>query len=156
MKTIKLLETFGSFTNINTRRTRLAKMAGFTLIEIMVVVVIIGILAMVVVPSIISRPDEARMVRAKQDVSTLVQAMDLYRLDNGFYPSQEQGLQALTVKPTVEPIPRNWNPEGYLRALPQDPWGRPYEYRNPGTHGLIDVYSLGAEGREGEGNIGNW
>jgi general secretion pathway protein G len=111
---------------------------------------------MVVVPSIISRPDEARMVRAKQDVSTLVQALDLYRLDNGFYPSQEQGLQALTIKPTTEPLPRNWNPEGYLRSLPQDPWGRSYEYRNPGTHGLIDVYSLGAEGREGEANIGNW
>lgn len=142
--------------NYAEKRKRLAQMTGFTLIEIMVVVVIIGILAMVVVPSIISRPDEARMVRAKQDVSTIVQALDLYRLDNGFYPAQEQGLLALTQKPITEPIPRHWNPEGYLRALPQDPWGRAYEYRNPGTHGLIDVYSLGAEGREGEGNIGNW
>ncbi len=142
--------------NYAEKRKRLAQMTGFTLIEIMVVVVIIGILAMVVVPSIISRPDEARMVRAKQDVSTIVQALDLYRLDNGFYPAQEQGLAALTQKPITEPIPRHWNPEGYLRSLPQDPWGRAYEYRNPGTHGLIDVYSLGAEGREGEGNIGNW
>ncbi|MFI4954336.1 MAG: type II secretion system major pseudopilin GspG [Gammaproteobacteria bacterium] len=139
------------------QRERLAKMAGFTLIEIMVVVVIIGILAMVVVPSIISRPDEARIVRARQDVGTLVQALDLYRLDNGFYPSQEQGYEALVTKPASEPIPRNWNPEGYLRTLPTDPWGRSYEYRNPGTHSAIDVYSLGPEGREGsEQEIGNW
>lgn len=139
------------------KRERLTKMAGFTLIEIMVVVVIIGILAMVVVPSIISRPDEARIVRARQDVGTLVQALDLYRLDNGFYPSQEQGLEALVSKPSTEPVPRNWNSEGYLRTLPTDPWGRTYEYRNPGTHGAIDVYSLGPEGREGsDQEIGNW
>jgi general secretion pathway protein G len=139
------------------QRKRLAKIAGFTLIEIMVVVVIIGILAMVVVPSIISRPDEARIVRARQDVATLVQALDLYRLDNGFYPTQEQGFEALVTKPTSEPIPRNWNPEGYLRTLPTDPWGRPYEYANPGTHNAIDVYSLGAEGRAGsDQEIGNW
>jgi general secretion pathway protein G len=133
------------------------RMAGFTLIEIMVVVVIIGILAMVVVPTIMSRPDEARMVAAKQDVATIVQALDLYRLDNGLYPTQEQGLDALSKKPTTDPVPRNWNPDGYLKKVPLDPWGNPYQYRNPGLHGQIDIYSFGKSGKEGgETEVGNW
>lgn len=146
--------------NILMRKQQLAKMAGFTLIEIMVVVVIIGILAMVVVPSIMSRPDEARITRARQDVGTIVQALDLYRLDNGYYPSQQQGLEALSSKPTTDPIPRNWNAGGYLSKLPVDPWNNPYQYRNPGEHGQIDVFSYGSAGLDGGDNsetiIGNW
>lgn len=133
---------------------------GFTLLEVMVVVVILGILAMLVVPKIISRPDEARVIAARQDVAALLQALRLYHLDNQHYPATEQGLQALIVKPTAEPVPRNWKAGGYLDRLPDDPWGRPLQYLNPGQHGDIDVYSLGADGAPGgEGNdadIGSW
>lgn len=133
---------------------------GFTLLEVMVVVVILGILAMLVVPRIISRPDEARVVAARQDVAALVQALQLYRLDNQHYPATEQGLQALVAKPTAAPVPKNWKPGGYLDRLPKDPWGHPLQYLNPGQHGEIDVYSLGADGAPGgEGNdadIGSW
>lgn len=141
-------------------KERLRRMSGFTLIEIMVVVVIIGILAMVVVPSIISRPDEARIARARQDVNAIEQALDLYRLDNGYYPSQQQGLEALVTKPTTDPVPRNWSSGGYLSKLPEDPWGNLYQYHNPGTHGMIDVFSYGSAGEQGGENsetvIGNW
>ena len=133
---------------------------GFTLLEIMVVVVILGILAALVVPKIISRPDEARVIAAKQDIASLMSALKLYRLDNGRYPTTEQGLQALVVKPTASPIPPNWKPGGYLERLPKDPWGSPYQYLNPGVHGEIDVFSYGADGAPGgEGNdadIGSW
>ncbi len=134
---------------------------GFTLIEIMVVIVIIGILATLVIPNVMGRPDEARIVSAPHDVSTLVQALKLYKLDNGRYPTTEQGLNALATKPVAEPIPRNWKIGGYLDKLPQDPWGTPYQYANPGTHNNeIDVYSLGADSKlGGTGNdeeIGNW
>ena len=146
--------------NLLMKRQQLARMSGYTLIEIMVVVVIIGILAMVVVPSIISRPDEARVARARQDVNTIVQALDLYRLDNGYYPSQQQGLEALAAKPTTDPVPRNWNAGGYLTKLPTDPWNNPYQYRNPGEHGQIDLFSYGSAGVEAGDNsetvIGNW
>ncbi|MEN9902315.1 MAG: hypothetical protein RL651_979 [Pseudomonadota bacterium] len=132
---------------------------GFTLIEIMIVIVIIGILATLVIPNVMSRPDEARVVSARADVSTMVQALKLYKLDNGRYPTTEQGLSALSTKPVAEPMPRNW--KRYLDKLPQDPWGAPYQYNNPGTHNNeIDVYSFGADGKlGGEGNdqeIGNW
>lgn len=141
-------------------KQRMMKMKGFTLIEIMVVVVIIGILAMVVVPSIVSRPDEARIARARQDVNSVVQALDLYRLDNGYYPSQQQGIQALVTKPTTDPVPRNWSSNGYLAKLPEDPWGHAYQYRNPGQHNTIDVFSYGSAGEQGGENgptvIGNW
>lgn len=140
-------------------RTRLRE-GGFTLIEIMVVVVILGILAALVVPKIMSRPDEARIVAARQDISAILQALKLYKLDNYRYPTTEQGLQALAVKPTTQPIPPNWKPGGYLEKLPKDPWGNNYQYLNPGTHGEIDVFSLGADGAPGgEGNdadIGSW
>lgn len=131
---------------------------GFSLIEIMVVVVILGILAAIVVPKIISRPDEARIVKAKQDVLAIQNALDLYKLDNGFYPSTDQGLMALVEKPTSNPIPHNW--QVYLKSLPKDPWGHDYLYLNPGEHGDIDVYTLGADNQpQGTGvnaDIGNW
>jgi general secretion pathway protein G len=133
---------------------------GFTLIEIMVVVVILGILAALIVPKVISRPDEARITAARQDVATLAQALRLYKLDNLAYPTTDQGLQALIVKPAAAPIPANWKTGGYLERLPKDPWGRDYRYLSPGRHGEFDVFSLGADGEPGgEGNdadIGNW
>ena len=133
---------------------------GFTLLEVMVVVVILGILAVLVVPKIISRPDEARVLAARQDIASLMQAMKLYRLDNQRYPATEQGLQALVSKPTSVPLPPNWKPGGYLERLPMDPWGNPLQYLNPGLHGEIDIFSFGADGAPGgEGNdadIGSW
>jgi len=131
---------------------------GFSLIEIMVVVVILGILASIVVPKIISRPDEARVVKAKQDVLAIQNALDLYKLDNGFYPSTEQGLQALVTKPSSSPVPNDW--KQYLKSLPKDPWNRDYLYLNPGEHGEVDVFTYGASGQPGgtgiNAEIGNW
>jgi len=131
---------------------------GFSLIEIMVVVVILGILASFVVPRIMSRPDEARAVKAKSDVLAIENALDLYRLDNGFYPTTEQGLTALVEKPTTSPEPKNWRL--YLKALPKDPWNHDYLYLNPGEHGEIDVFTFGANGQPGgsgkDAEIGNW
>jgi general secretion pathway protein G len=133
---------------------------GFTLIEVMVVIVILGILAALVVPKVMSRPDEARIVAAKQDLGSVLQALKLYRLDNQSYPTTEQGLQALAAKPTTTPLPPNWKSGGYLDRVPKDPWGHEYQYLNPGVHGEIDLYSLGADGLPGgEGNnadIGSW
>lgn len=134
--------------------------SAFTLIEVMVVVVILGILATFIVPKIISRPDEAKVVKAKQDILSLESALELYRLDNGRYPTTDQGLQALVERPTSEPQPSNWKPNGYLKRLRNDPWNHPYQYLNPGIHGEIDIFSYGADGRPGgEGinaEIGNW
>jgi general secretion pathway protein G len=133
---------------------------GFTLIEIMVVVVILGILAAIIVPRVLDRPDTARLVKAKQDLRTLESALNLYRLDNYSYPTTEQGLEALIRKPTGEPEARNWAAGGYVDRLPVDPWQRPYLYLSPGEHGAIDIYTLGADGVPGgEGinvDIGNW
>ena len=133
---------------------------GFTLIEVMVVIVILGILAALVVPRVLSRPDEARAVAAKQDLAVISQALKLYRLDNQRYPSAEQGLGALIVKPETAPLPPNWKPGGYLERLPKDPWGNGYVYVNPGLHGEIDVLSLGADGKPGgdgiDADIGSW
>lgn len=133
---------------------------GFTLIEIMVVMVILGILAALIVPKIMGRPDEARTVAAKQDMASIQQALKLYKLDNQKYPTTEQGLQALVTKPTTSPIPGNWKTGGYLERLPQDPWGAPYQYLNPGLHGEFDIISFGADNASGgEGNdadIGSW
>lgn len=133
---------------------------GFTLIEIMVVIVILGILAALVVPKVMSRPDEARIIAARQDIATLMQALKLYRLDNRHYPATEQGLQVLTGKPASAPAGTTRQTEGYIERLPLDPWGKPYQYLNPGLRGEIDVFSLGADGSSGgEGNdadIGNW
>ena len=138
----------------------MGRQRGFTLLEVMVVVVILGILAALVVPNIISRPDEARIIAAKQDIAGLTQALKLYRLDNQRYPTTEQGLQALVAKPAASPAPPNWKAGGYVERLPKDPWGNPYQYLNPGVRGEIDVFSLGADGAPGgEGNnadIGSW
>jgi general secretion pathway protein G len=140
--------------------TDTARQRGFTLIEIMVVIVILGVLAALVVPRVMSRPDEARVMAARQDIHTLMQALKLYRLDNLHYPSVGQGLNALVQAPTEPPLARNWKPGGYLERLPRDPWGSAYRYASPGLHGEIDLWSLGADGQEGgEGvnaDIGNW
>jgi len=122
---------------------------GFTLIEVMVVVVILAVLAAIVVPKIMSRPDEARVVAARADIAGITQALKLYRLDNAFYPSTEQGLQALVKAPSSAPIPSNWKRGGYLDRMPKDPWGHEYQYLNPGLRGEIDVFSLAADGQTG-------
>ncbi len=131
---------------------------GFTLIEIMVVVVILGILAGIVVPRVMDRPDDARIASAKQDIRQIEQALELYRMDNFHYPSTDQGLEALVEEPSGSPEPENWRQ--YLPRVPRDPWGRDYQYSHPGEHGEFDVYTLGADGQEGgEGSdavIGNW
>lgn len=136
------------------------QMKGFTLIEVMVVVVILGILAALVVPKIMSRPDDARLAKARQDIRTVEAALNLYKLDNYVYPTTDQGLEALVTKPTIPPEPRQWKQGGYLDRLPQDPWGRNYLYLQPGQRGEIDIYSLGADGQQGgEGtnaDLGNW
>ncbi len=135
-----------------------ARHQGFTLIELMVVLVIIGVLAALIVPNVLNRADDARIMAAKTDVNNLVQALKLYKLDNQRLPSAEQGLQALIAKPTSGPIPANWKP--YLDKLPNDPWGRPYQYLNPGVKGDTDVLSLGADGQAGgegkDADIGSW
>ncbi len=120
------------------------KIKGFTLIEVMVVVVILGILAAIVVPKIMSRPEQARLVKAKQDMLAIQSALDLYKLDNGFYPSTDQGLQALISKPTSEPIPANWKSDGYLQQLPVDPWGKNYQYLNEDDK--LNIFSYGPTG----------
>lgn len=133
---------------------------GFTLIEIMVVVVILGILAALVVPQVMSRPDQAKVTVAKGDIKAIAAALDMYRLDNFSYPSTQQGLGALVEKPSGSPQPRNWNRDGYLKRLPKDPWGNDYLYLSPGTQGPFDLYSLGADGKQGgsdlNADIGNW
>ena len=133
---------------------------GFTLIEIMVVVVIMGVLAALLVPRLMGRTDDARIIAAKQDIATLMQALKLFRLDNQRYPTNEQGLQALISKPSGGPAPPNWKAGGYLDRLNKDPWGNPYEYRSPGSHGEVDVYSFGADGKPGgtgnDADIGSW
>lgn len=129
--------------------------AGFTLIEIMVVVVIIGLLAAVVVPRVMDRPDEARIAKARQDIRALEAALNLYRLDNYNYPTTDQGLEALVEKPT-DPEPPKYKEGGYVDRLPKDPWQRPYLYLSPGEHGEYDVYSLGKDGVPSEDDIGNW
>lgn len=123
--------------------------SGFTLIEIMVVVVILGILAALVAPNILGRAGEARITAAHSDINSIGNALDLYKLDNHTYPSTDQGLEALVSKPGGHPEPTNWNPEGYLKTLPKDPWGNDYQYLSPGNKRPYDLYSLGADKREG-------
>ena len=140
------------------QRTRRHLAAGFTLIELMVVLVIIGVLAALIVPNVLDRADDARVTAARTDIANISQALKLYRLDNQRYPTAEQGLQALIAKPTAAPAPGNWRP--YLEKLPNDPWGHPYQYLNPGIKGEVDVMSFGADGQSGgEGknaDIGSW
>ena len=131
---------------------------GFTLVEVMVVVVILGILAVLIVPRVLGRTDEARIAAAKHDITAIMQSLKLYHLDNGRYPTSEQGLQALVTRPQSAPAPTNWKP--YLDKLPKDQWGNGYQYLNPGVHGEIDVFSLGADGQPGgsgaDAEIGSW
>jgi len=139
---------------------RRARRPGFTLVEVMVVVVILGLLATLVVPRVMGQGEQARRTAASVQIKEIEQALDLFRLDNGFYPTTEQGITALVTKPSLAPEPRNWRSGGYLKKVPVDPWGNSYLYRNPGDHGEIDLLSLGPDGVEGgEGNnadITNW
>ena len=145
-------------TVFSTLARRLRRSAGFTLIEMMVVLVIIGVLAALIVPNVLDRTDDARATAARTDVHNVMQALKLYKLDNLRFPTAEQGLQALVARPTTAPAPTNWKP--YLKKLPNDPWGRPYQYLNPGVQGEVDVMSFGADGQSGgEGknaDIGSW
>ena len=131
---------------------------GFTLLELMVVIVIIGVLAALIAPNVLSRVGQAKITAAKTDINSLMNALKIYKLDNGRYPSGDQGLQALVVKPSTGAIPDNWKP--YLDKLPEDPWHHPYQYANPGVHGDIDVFSFGADGQAGgegdDADIGSW
>lgn len=131
---------------------------GFTLLELMVVVVIIGVLAALIAPAVLDRAADAKVTAAKTDISSLMQALKLYKLDNGRFPTTDQGLDALLHKPTAGPIPPNWKP--YVEKLPNDPWGHPYQYVSPGAHGDVDVFSFGADGQAGgeghDADIGSW
>lgn len=133
------------------RPDRAHRQKGFSLIEIMVVVVIMGVLAALVVPNVMDRPDQARAVAARQDIGAIMQALKLYRLDHGRYPSPEQGLEVLAAAQ---------GKKAYMDRLPRDPWNTPYQYLNPGVHGEIDVFSLGADGQPGgegvDADIGSW
>jgi len=147
----------------NKSRGRNSFRAGFTLIEILVVMVILGVLAGLIVPRIISRPEEAKQLKARMQIESLESALKLYKLDNGVYPDTEQGLRALVEKPSTGRIPDKWRDEGYLdkNSLPKDPWGRDYIYISPGVHNRdFDLMSVGADGEQGgtgsDADITNW
>lgn len=143
---------------MNQEQKKINRQQGFTLIELMVVVVILAVLAAVAVPKLMDRPDEARLVKAKQDIAAMSSALQLYKLDNYRYPTTDQGLEALVSQPSSEPEAPNW--KQYLQQLPDDPWGKPYLYLSPGENGDYDLYTLGADGEEGgegiDATIGNW
>lgn len=133
------------------------KQAGFTLLEIMVVIVILGILASMVVPNLLGNKEEAERQKVVSDITTLEGAMEMYKLNNSRYPTTDQGLEALVTKPEIDPIPRNFREGGYIKRLPNDPWGSPYLLLSPGENGQYDVFSAGLDGEEGtEDDIGNW
>jgi len=147
--------------NLKVSRQRVrGRASGFTLIEIMVVVVIIGLLAAVIVPTVVSKVDEAKVSKAKADIQSLETALTMYRLDNSKYPTSDQGLTALITQPT-DPSIKHWRPGGYLQRVSKDPWGNDYQYVIPGSHGKeYDLFSLGADGAPGgegiDADIGNW
>lgn len=134
--------------------------SGFTLVEILVVVVILGLLATLVIPRVVGRGEEAKRTATLVQIRAIEQALDLYKLDNGFYPTTEQGLEALVSKPSGMPEPMNYRKDGYMKKVPVDPWGRPYVYRSPGEHGETDILSFGPDGAEGgeedDRDITNW
>jgi len=134
------------------------RVRGFTLLELMVVVVIIGVLAALIAPTVLSRIGQAKGTAAKADIASVMNSLKMYKLDNGRYPTQDQGLDALVNKPSSGPVSNNWKPE--LDQLKKDPWGNPYLYANPGQHGEIDVFSNGADGQPGgtgdDADIGSW
>jgi general secretion pathway protein G len=141
--------------------SRRSKQRGFTLIEIMVVVVILGVLAAIIVPKFLGRPDEAKVTKAKVDIKSLEESLGLFKLDNGFYPSTEQGLKALVSKPEIGRIPTKYPDGGYLKKVPNDPWGTPYVYLSPGANSLdFDLISYGADGQPGgesfDADIKSW
>ena len=142
--------------NANNASKQLIRQRGFTLIEIMVVIVILGILAAVVVPKIMSRPEEARINKAKQDIRAINTALDLYKLDNYSYPTTDQGLEALVSKSDAPPEPKHFRTEGYIQKVPLDPWQNPYQYLSPGEHHPVDIYSLGPDQQVSEDDIANW
>lgn len=132
------------------------KSRGFTLIEVMVVVVILAILAAIIVPRILKRPEQARVTAAQQDILGIQNALSLYKLDNGFYPSTAQGIPALVNKPSDTPVPQNWADGGYLKKIPVDPWGNHYQYAHPGKHESVDIWSKGPPDASPPKEIGNW
>jgi general secretion pathway protein G len=137
------------------------KIKGFTLIEIMIVLVIIGIMASLIAPKVMGGLDQARKIKAKTDITTIINSLKLYKIDNSRYPTKEQGLDALIKKPTIAPIPNSYRNDGYLEKLPKDPWGNDYVYLNPGKYQEIDVYSIGVNGdssttQDSDGVIGSW
>ncbi|WP_060983223.1 type II secretion system major pseudopilin GspG [Vibrio splendidus] len=140
-------------------KNRMKKQSGFTLLEVMVVVVILGVLASFVVPNLLGNKEKADQQKAITDIVALENALDMYKLDNSVYPTTDQGLDALVSKPS-SPEPRNYRDGGYIKRLPNDPWGNEYQYLSPGDNGTIDIFTLGADGQEGgEGvaaDIGNW
>jgi len=152
------VKVFSNRTIMRHRSFKTTAVSGFTLIEVMVVVIILGVLAAIVVPRVMERPDEARITKAKQDIRALEAALNLYKLDNFTYPTTDQGLEALVQKPAGSPEPKNW--KKYMDRLPKDPWGEPYQYLSPGTKGEVDIFSLGADAQQGgEGvnaDLGNW
>lgn len=141
-------------------KTKMKKQSGFTLLEVMVVVVILGILASFVVPNLLGNKEKADQQKAITDIVALENALDMYKLDNSVYPTTDQGLDALVSKPTCSPEPRNYRDGGYIKRLPNDPWGNEYQYLSPGDNGTIDIFTLGVDGQEGgEGiaaDVGNW
>lgn len=151
------IELSTAMTHVPATMSRL-RQRGFTLIELMVVLVIIGVLGALIVPNVLNRTDDARTTAARTDVNNLMQALKLYKLDNQRFPTTQQGLNALLSKPAAAPVPANWRP--YVEKLPTDPWGRPYQYLNPGLKGEVDVMSLGADGQPGgdgpNADIGSW
>lgn len=130
-------------------KKEMKKQTGFSLIEIMVVLVIIGVIVAGVGGRFLGKADESRVKQVKVDFKTIEKALSLYKLDNFKYPTGEQGLEALVERPSVDPIPRQWQDGGYLDKLPEDPWGNPYVYIAPGENGPFDLYTLGADGRSG-------